>query len=607
LAISEYDDNNTQIGKTRLLDHVPGAPPVLILDLSNLPEDPGYTGGPDGVRFFDVLVVIGSGTPAVPYTLDYGGDVSPSYFSSQNPARAASGSVQEPASSPWALAVGAAYEGTGALETFSSRGPTADGRIKPDLLGFDGVSTNVAEVESSQYDDDGNLIPETAGFYGTSAAAPHVAGAAAVVAAANPAMDASDLEAFLQRRADPLGNAPTNDAGHGLLTLGSPTAIQAVPGSRYFPLSVPRRIADTRSGLGVRKGLMGAGTALAVPVPSTGTGAVPANATSVVVSLSGTGALGTTYLSVYRKFYAGTSTLNLTSKAPNDTVIAVVPLNTAHGFMLRNSAAATHAVLTVLGYFGAPTAAGGLGYVALPSRRLLDTRVALGISKRAKLIPNQSVSVNAGLGGVPSTAKLAVVSMTAENQVGGYLTVYPSLSPALVSVDYRQFARTNMVVVPLVNGRFVVQNRNASTDVVIDVVGYFTPSAGARFVALPVPRRLADTRTGNGGRHASMTPNSTLSVDGGGMYGLPYKVTGLWLGMTASPAGNGCLTVYPKGTTAPAAVNLNYTSGRPLGNAAIARLSPRTSTAPPAFTTIDRLGTSGVSEDVYGYFAPPPA
>ena len=76
-------------------------------------------------------------------------------------------------------------------------------------------------MQSSQYDDEGNVIPGSTGFYGTSAAAPHVAGAAALIAAAKPAMDASDLEAFLQRRAGPLGNPPTNNLGHGLLALGA--------------------------------------------------------------------------------------------------------------------------------------------------------------------------------------------------------------------------------------------------------------------------------------------------------------------------------------------------------------------------------------------------
>ncbi|MDQ1742292.1 MAG: hypothetical protein QOE23_631, partial [Pseudonocardiales bacterium] len=603
LAISMYNDSNVQLGATRYLDHAPGDPPVLDLAISNLPGDPYYTGGVHGIRYFDVVVLVEPHTPALHYNLYYGGDVSASYLSSDDPARAAAGSILEPASSSWALAVGAAFRGDNSLEPFSSRGPTTDGRVKPDLLGFDGVSSNIAAEESSQYDDQGNVIPGTTGFYGTSAAAPHVAGAAALVAAANPAMDASELEAFLQRRANPQGNPPTNAAGHGLLQLGAPTGIQAEQGSQYFPFASPNRIVDTRTGLGVRAGLLGAGTAVAVPVPSTGTNAVPPAATSVVISLSGTGAQGGTYLSVYSKVFGGNSTLNLNGKDANATVTAIVKLNSSHGFLLRNAAAPTHALITVLGYFGAPSDTGGLGYVALPSHRLLDTRVPTGISKVAKLVPNQSVTVDAAPGGVPADATVAVVNMTALNQTaGGYLTAYPSASPAVASVDYRQYSRSNLVAVPLVNRKFVVVNRYASTDAMIDIVGYFSPSASARFVTLPNPRRIADTRTGNGGRYAPMTANATITLDAGGLYGVPYDVSGLWVGLTAIAAGNGYLSIYPKGAAAPHASNMDFTTGRVVPNAAIATLSAGTASAPPAFSTIDRFGASQVLEDAYGYF-----
>jgi hypothetical protein len=223
-------------------------------------------------------------------------------------------------------------------------------------------------------------------------------------------------------------------------------------------------------------------------------------------------------------------------------------------------------------------------------------------------VPNQTVTVNAGLGGVPTTATAAVVNMAAVNRVGaGYLTAYPSASPAMVSVDYRHFTRSNLVVVPLSQGRFVVQNRNASTDLLIDVVGYFSSAATARFVPLANPRRIADTRTGNGGRYGTLTPNAVLTLDGGGLYQVPYNASALWIGQTAIAAQYGFLTVYPKGGSVPGTVNVTFTVGQVGTNAGIATLSARTATAPPAFSTMDRLGGSAVISDAYGYFAPPRA
>ena len=142
----------------------------------------------------------------------------------------AAGSVTEPASSPAALAVGAAcWRGT-AIEPFSSRGPTIDKRIKPDLTGPDQVSTATYGASST--------CASESGFAGTSAAAPHVAGAAALVKGAYPSDTAAQIQSYLQARAMDLG-AVGNDSvfGYGLLRLPTvafvPGAPSGVKGAGY--------------------------------------------------------------------------------------------------------------------------------------------------------------------------------------------------------------------------------------------------------------------------------------------------------------------------------------------------------------------------------------
>src|SRR5204863_26755 len=61
------------------------------------------------------------------------------------------------------------------IEFFSSRGPTIDGRLKPDISAVDGVSVTAAGRFENP-------------FFGTSAAAPHVAGMAALVLQAAPCL-----------------------------------------------------------------------------------------------------------------------------------------------------------------------------------------------------------------------------------------------------------------------------------------------------------------------------------------------------------------------------------------------------------------------------------
>lgn len=130
----------------------------------------------------------------------------------------AAGSIAgQPADSPYALTVGALRTGTNALEGYSSRGPTLDGRIKPDIAASDGIST---------------ATYGTRNFYGTSASAPHAAGAAALAKSANPGYSFGTMRRALQARATDLGAAGKDNLfGSGRLNMGSPP-----PPSNYFTL-----------------------------------------------------------------------------------------------------------------------------------------------------------------------------------------------------------------------------------------------------------------------------------------------------------------------------------------------------------------------------------
>jgi subtilisin family serine protease len=113
------------------------------------------------------------------------------------------GTLTLPADARGSLAVAAIGWDTRTLEGFSSRGPTADGRIKPDVAGPDRVSTATFDP-----------------FPGTSAATPHVSGAAALILAANPGMSPADLRQALEESADLLGYpGRNNDIGAGLIDL----------------------------------------------------------------------------------------------------------------------------------------------------------------------------------------------------------------------------------------------------------------------------------------------------------------------------------------------------------------------------------------------------
>lgn len=120
-------------------------------------------------------------------------------------------SLISPADAAQALAVGAVEWYTDRAAEYSSRGPTTDGRLKPDL-------TAPAGVTSVTYGEE---------FNGTSAAAPHVAGAAALVWSANPDFDRRQVWAYLIDRAVDYGAAGADNLyGAGRVQL--PPANQAV-------------------------------------------------------------------------------------------------------------------------------------------------------------------------------------------------------------------------------------------------------------------------------------------------------------------------------------------------------------------------------------------
>ena len=125
--------------------------------------------------------------------------------------RTTTGSLPAPADSrnPGMVAVGAVdYRTPTVIEPYSSRGPTLDGRIKPDLVAADCIPTTV-------------MTP----FCGTSESAPFVSGAAALLLEADPTLTPVALASVLRQRATPLGTpVPNNVFGHGLLSLGPPPA-----------------------------------------------------------------------------------------------------------------------------------------------------------------------------------------------------------------------------------------------------------------------------------------------------------------------------------------------------------------------------------------------
>ena len=140
----------------------------------------------------------------------------------------AGGSISTPgdSASSGMLAVGAANAWNPTpLADYSSRGPTPDGRIKPDIVAVTcGLVTSGANSWIS--------------FCGTSAAAPHLGGLAALVLERNPTYTPAQVADYLKANAVDRGSrGPDNEWGHGFAVLpatGLPAVLPAVDCVTYL-------------------------------------------------------------------------------------------------------------------------------------------------------------------------------------------------------------------------------------------------------------------------------------------------------------------------------------------------------------------------------------
>jgi hypothetical protein len=162
----------------------------------------------------------------------------------------------------------------------------------------------------------------------------------------------------------------------------------------------------------------------------------------------------------------------------------VVAVGTAGKVSIYNNRGSADVVVDVDGYFTDSTTSGALFYALTPSR-ILDTRNGTGgISSPVGRNGTIVVTV-AGQGGVPlMTAPYAptavVINVTVTNTTASSaLIVWPDgvAKPLASDLNWTAgMAVPNLVVVKLgANGKIDIYNYVGSTDVVMDVAGYFAP------------------------------------------------------------------------------------------------------------------------------------
>jgi hypothetical protein len=483
------------------------------------------------------------------------------------------GSVTEPATSPYVMAVGATAPATGVVTETSGRGPTVDGRQKPDITAFEKVSTfSIGQLA------------------GTSAAAAHVAGAAALLKSANPQLDAAQIQATLQNRASP--KKWDNTWGNGTLNMGAPNPVPAVTGSGFTVAQSQNRLHFESYTPGQVKTL---------PIPN-----VPGDTTAVAIMVSGQSEADNIIdVTPGDPAASASSATGLRVRGDNTwvTTTMFVPLGPDRAVRIRSRNSNTWVVIDYLGYFSPSGSTDTYFPTSLP-RRVLDTRGFAGSPRTAPLAAQQTQEVQIrGVAGVPANANAAVVNLTAfEATAQAFVSAYGDNNNGLTAIALnRAERRSNLMVVPIgADGKIRVFNNGdpGQVGVSVDLLGWFGPGAGAKYVTLPEATRLADTTTGNGLAKAPIGQGQSAQVQVGGLAGISSAATTAALLVTGTDNNLGTdLSVRPAEAAWSPVTDISTRKTEPAAGLVLARLG----NSGKVNVRNDR-GQATVSVDAAGYF-----
>ncbi len=232
-------------------------------------------------------------------------------------------------------------------------------------------------------------------------------------------------------------------------------------------------------------------------------------------------------------------------------------------------------------------------------RRLGGPSIAGGTSR--------DFAIPKGSCGIPANATAYSLNITVVPQGPlGYLTVWPTgLSQPLASVlnsDGR--IKANAAIVPAGSNGAVSVFATNTTDVVLDIDGYFVPEGSSGVLALyPLaPCRVADTRNSGGalGGPSLMADSFRTFPILTSACNVPSTAQAYSLNFTAVPYGSlGYLTAWPSGLLQPYVSSLNDPTGTLAANAVI--VPAGTSGSVNVFATDE----TDLVIDTNGYFASP--
>jgi hypothetical protein len=377
------------------------------------------------------------------------------------------------------------------------------------------------------------------------------------------------------------------------------TISPVISGSRFIPVS-PCRVVDTRGAAGAFGGpFVAANGFRSFPLPSSTSCSIPGDAQAYALNLTVVphGTLGYATLWPTGQPQPVVSTLNSIDGRVKANA-AIVPAGTG-GAVSVFAFNDTDVILDINGYFVSASNTSAESFYPMTPCRLVDTRGGPSVSTGAlignttRTLPLLSSSCN-----VPGTATAYSLNFTVipANGTLEYLTVYPTgvTQPVVSTLNAPTGTLVaNAAIVPAGTAGSIDVYATDTTDLLVDINGYFAPPASGGLSLYPVsPCRVLDSRSA-----PPFTGVMNVDVIGSGCVGATAAQAYVFNATVVPPAPLTYLTLWPEGSTQPVVSTLNAVDAAVTSNMAIV---PATTNAVSAFAS----DSTYLILDTSGYFAP---
>jgi hypothetical protein len=256
------------------------------------------------------------------------------------------------------------------------------------------------------------------------------------------------------------------------------------------------------------------------------------------------------------------------------------------------------------------TATIGSRFQGVTPTRVLDT-----VSSANKLVSGtaRDVTVTGGATNVPTSATAVVLNLVASNETtaGADLVVYPTGArrPKVSALNPQIGAPvSNQAVVKVGSGGKVsFFTSKGSTDLVVDVAGYYAPDVGYGYTSVR-DSKLLDTRTAKvpatwsaGQPLQAGTPRATLTLPVAGVGTVPEdaRAVALQVSTLSSTVPGAKVSVYPAGSANSGAASSLPQVGQIITSLVVVPVGQAGAVA----VTVD-VGSTHVLADVVGYYGP---